>query len=120
MISQIYGILPSDIPDINIKDYQILQREFANHRLLPQRMELQSAYIPYMMASMFGQRGMGHRDILDFMVYNNKDKTKSMDRQEIMNNVKRFGKKSTKQRKWTEKEIADIEYLEQLMLETGY
>lgn len=119
MISQIYGILPSEIQNINIRDYQLLRNEYLTYRLLPQRIELQNACISYTIASMFGDRGMGYKDPLDFMVYSHKDKNKRMNNVSIMNSFRALGK-TTKAREFTPEEIDEFNKLEALMVATGY
>jgi len=120
MLGQILGIAPSAVDStLSFYDYSLLRNEYAQGRLLPQRLEAQIAYIPYLIASMFGKGGTAGRSLMDFVVFGDLKPRQRMSVNSMLASASVFGKKKPA-RQFTDEQVEKFNALEKKMIELGY
>lgn len=120
MLGQILGIAPSAVDStLSFYDYSLLCSEYAQGRLLPQRLEAQMAYVPYLIAAMFGKGGTAGRSLMDFVVFGDRKPRQRMSVSSIMGAASVFGKKKPA-RQFTDEQVKKFNALEKKMIELGY
>lgn len=104
------GILPSEVGNIPINDFNMMKYMYDSKKLIWQRLEYQVGYLAYIVAILFSKDAR-KKSLNDFMIYEEKIKHGPADISHIMNKCKVLFRNKGKDKQYTKEEMYKLDNL---------